>query len=234
MNKTSIALITGANRGIGLEVAKALAKRSFHVLMAVRNPQKSEEILPLHPELQENATIIECDVSDPGSIRYAAKQISSLVSRIDVLINNAAIFDKEDSSIQRIGAELILDTFKTNTVGPILITQAFLPLLLQSPEARIINVSSGAGALNQMLHWAPAYSISKTALNAVTRQFAFALQPKGIAVNSVDPGWVKTEMGGAQAPRNVEQGAETIIWLATEAPIDITGKFIHDKKVIDW
>ncbi|MDP9291401.1 MAG: SDR family NAD(P)-dependent oxidoreductase, partial [Verrucomicrobiota bacterium] len=122
----------------------------------------------------------------------------------------------------------------TNTVGPLLVTQAFLPLLKKSKSSRVINVSSGAGQLNDMEAWAPAYSISKTALNAVTRQFAWLWKDDGIAVNCICPGWVRTDMGGSDATRSVEQGADTVTWLATDAPQKLTGRFLRDRKEIDW
>jgi NAD(P)-dependent dehydrogenase (short-subunit alcohol dehydrogenase family) len=124
--------------------------------------------------------------------------------------------------------------FETNTIGALLMTQTFLPLLRKSPSARIINVSSGAGQLSDMDTWAPAYSISKTALNGVTGQFAAALKDSNIVVNAVCPGWVRTDMGGNEAPRSVEEGADTIVWLATEAPVSLTGQFIKDRKAISW
>jgi NAD(P)-dependent dehydrogenase (short-subunit alcohol dehydrogenase family) len=129
---------------------------------------------------------------------------------------------------------LLEKSFLTNTVGAVLVSQAFLPLLSRARQGRIINISSGLGSLSQMEANSPTYSISKTALNAVTRQFAAALKDKGISVNSVCPGWVRTEMGGPNAPRSVEEGAEGIVWLATEAPAGLTGNFIRDHQVIDW
>ncbi len=127
-----------------------------------------------------------------------------------------------------------MKTLQINTVGPLMMIQEFWKLLAKSESGRVINVSSGAGALNDMKEYAPGYSISKSALNAVTRQTAAALHRHGIAVNSVCPGWVRTEMGGPSASRSVEKGAETIVWLATEAPASLTGKFLRDKKPIQW
>jgi NAD(P)-dependent dehydrogenase (short-subunit alcohol dehydrogenase family) len=125
-------------------------------------------------------------------------------------------------------------TLVTNTIGPLLVAQAFHPLLAKNGGGRIINVSSGAGSLSEGGGYAPAYSISKTALNAVTMQLAATLKSAGIAVNSVCPGWVRTDMGGRGAPRSVQQGADTIAWLAAEAPKNLTGKFLRDRKIIQW
>jgi NAD(P)-dependent dehydrogenase (short-subunit alcohol dehydrogenase family) len=156
------------------------------------------------------------------------------VRHLDVLINNAGILDHNERSIFDLTADRLRRMLETNTIGALLVTQAFLPLLRKSESGRIINVSSGAGQLSDMGTWAPAYSISKTALNGVTGQFAAALARSNIAVNSVCPGWVKTDMGGHEATRSVEEGADTIVWLATEAPQSMTGSFVHDRKPIPW
>jgi len=129
---------------------------------------------------------------------------------------------------------LINHALLTNTVGPMIVTQQFLPFLLNSPAARVINLSSKMGQLCSMSDTAPAYSISKTALNALTRQQSAALSDKNIAVNAVSPGWVRTDMGGEHADLSVEQGADSILWLATQAPQSLTGKFIRDREQIDW
>jgi NAD(P)-dependent dehydrogenase (short-subunit alcohol dehydrogenase family) len=171
---------------------------------------------------------------DEEGIRRAAATLTRSVDHLDVLVNNAGILEKDDKSVLTVSAGIALRTFATNTLGPLLVAQAFLPLLLKSPAPRIINVSSGGGSLTEMEHWAPAYSISKAALNAVTRQFASAMANKKVAVNSVCPGWIRTAMGGNSAPRSVEEGADTIVWLAAEAPQELTGKSLRDRQVIDW
>jgi len=148
-----------------------------------------------------------------------------------VLVNNAGIMiDK--GNIVKMPIDVLQQTLTTNVYGPIRIIQNFLPLLPSG--ARIINMSSGLGSLSSMSRYSPAYSISKTMLNAATRQFASVLADKNIAVNSVSPGWVRTAMGGQSAPRSLEKGAETVVWLATEAPGSLTGKFLQDKQEIDW
>ncbi len=128
----------------------------------------------------------------------------------------------------------VLRTWRTNTLGPLLVAQALAPLLRKSKRGAVINVSSGWGALHDMTDEAPAYGISKAALNAVTRQLAAAFKSDGVAVNSVCPGWVRTDMGGAGADRSVEEGADTIVWLATKAPRKITGQFLRDRKPTPW
>ena len=128
--------------------------------------------------------------------------------------------------------EELRSAINTNSIGAFIVIREFLTYI--SKGGRIINVSSGAGALSYMGSYAPAYSISKTTMNAITKQYAAVLKSKNIAVNSVCPGWVRTEMGGKTAPRSVKKGTETIVWLATESPIKKTGLFWRDKNVIDW
>ncbi len=231
------ALITGANRGIGFEVARQLAKRGFAVFVGSRDMAKGRAAAQELCSEGYEATFIQLDVTDPVSIKQAAGTFSQKADHLDVLINNAGILEDHGETIVKLNPELIDRMLNTNVKGPIMVTQDFLPYLQQSPHkdqigTRIINVSSGAGSLSEMQTYAPAYSISKAALNAVTRQFAGALP--GIAVNSVCPGWVRTDMGGSGASRSVEKGAETIVWLATEAPATETGKFWRDKKEIEW
>ena len=225
------ALVTGANKGIGLEVARQLLSRNFKVILTARN--KNKGLLAINSLRFEEKTIdfIQLDVEDEISIKKAAKEAQSKNLKIDVIVNNAGVLlDKE--SINEVSAEKLLKTFKINSLGPILVIQNFLPLM--NKNGRIINVSSGLGAFSEMSSFAPSYSISKSALNAVTKQFSFSLADKNISVNSVSPGWVKTDMGGTNAERTVEKGAETIVWLADEAPQKLTGKFFRDKKEIDW
>ena len=232
---TQTAFITGANKGIGLEVARQLAKRGFAVFIGARDMAKGRAAAHSLCEEGYEATFISLDVTDPLSIKQAAGTFSQKASHLDVLINNAAILDDHGEDILKLNAELLDRTLKTNVVGPILVIQDFLCYLQQSTAgARIINISSGVGSLASMKTYAPAYSISKTALNAVTCQFAAALTHPHIAVNAASPGWVRTDMGGANASRSVEQGADTIIWLATEAPLTETGKFWQDKKELAW
>jgi NAD(P)-dependent dehydrogenase (short-subunit alcohol dehydrogenase family) len=226
-----IALVTGANKGIGLEAVRQLASRGWRVFLTGRSLASVRKAAsPLGPSV----TPVPLDVTSRISIEAAYSVVSQAVDHLDVLINNAGVLDHDEGSIFDLDAERLRRMFETNTIGALLVTQKFLPLLRKSQSGRIINVSSGSGQLSDMGTWAPAYSISKTALNGVSSQFAAALSDANIAVNSVCPGWVKTDMGGRDAPRSVEQGAETIVWLATEAPQSLTGRFIRDRKPIPW
>ena len=221
------ALITGANKGIGFEVARQLAARGFHVYVGARSPSAGEKAARA---IAGQATFVHLDVTNAESIRDAARQ----VDRLDVLVNNAGIIDDADEDVLALDAAIIRRTLETNTLGALRVAQAFVPALTKSDAARIINVSSRGGQLSDMGTWSPAYCISKTALNAVTCQLAAALRDRGIAVNSACPGWVRTDMGGSNAPRSVEEGADTIVWLATDAPHQLTAKFIGERQEIPW
>jgi len=220
------ALITGAYRGLGFEVARQLSGRGWKVILTARNKSRGEAAAGT----LKNSSFLELDIDDDSSVARAAKSISSL----DVLINNAAIIEDGDEDILTIPPEVMARTIATNALASLRASQAFIPHLLKSSTGRIVNVSSGAGQLSDMGTWSPAYAASKTTLNAITCQLAVALTGKGIAVNSVCPGWCRTEMGGATAPRSVEEGAAGITWLATDAPQKQTGLFWRDKEIIPW
>lgn len=230
-NKRST-LVTGANRGIGFEVARQLARLGLKVFLGARNAEAGRAAAE---KLSSEGEVIflEIDVSNADSIRRAAVELSRQQKNLDVLVNNAGILLDDDKTALDVTPEIFEETLRTNTLGPWLVAQAFAPLLEKSSAPRIVNVSSGGGQLEDGADgWAPCYCVSKTALNGVTVQLAAAL-PK-FAVNSVCPGWVRTEMGGENAPRSVGEGASSIVWLATDAPQDLTGKFVKDRKVIPW
>ena len=235
MTTEKIALVTGANKGIGLEIVQQLAKAGFRVLLTARDRQRGEEV---SRKLQQDGLRVEflqLDVTDETSIDRLAKELVSQIDHLDVLVNNAGILlDPPNASVLEVEPTVILQTLQTNTLGPLRLTQKLVPLLVKSDAGKVINVSSGGGQLTDMGDWAPAYSLSKTALNAVTGMMAAALKDKHIAVNSICPGWVRTDMGGSNASRSVQQGADTVTWLATEAPADLTGKFLRDREIIPW
>jgi NAD(P)-dependent dehydrogenase (short-subunit alcohol dehydrogenase family) len=227
------ALITGANKGIGHEVARQLAANGFHVFVGARNAKAGRKAAEDIAKKSGKATFLEINVADNDSVTTAAREFSKIEDHLDVLVNNAGIIVDGDDAILEISDDLFRKTIETNTLGPLRVTRAFARLLRKSKAPRVVNVSSGGGQLTGGADgWAPAYCISKTALNGVTVQLAAAL-PK-FAVNSVCPGWVRTEMGGENATRSVEEGAETIVWLGSEAPQDLTGKFLRDRKEIPW
>ena len=225
------ALVTGANRGVGFEIAKELAEKGFYVFLSARDSDKGKKAVEDLRKKRFYVEFLEMDVSDKKSIELAYTEFNSKSKSLDVLVNNAAILI-DDADITNLSLVTFQQTITTNTIGPLLVIQAFLPFMKR--DSRIINISSDSGSLHRMGSKTPAYSISKAALNAVTRQFASALKSKGIVVNSVHPGWVRTDMGGLLAPRSLKKGAETAVWLAYEAPLDLTGKFFYDKKEMEW
>lgn len=232
MTTQKIALVTGANKGIGFEVVRQLARLNVQVFLGARNADAGRAAAEKLSR-DGSVTFLELDISDPDSISRAAEELSGRVDHLDILINNAGIMRDEDKSALRMTRQTFEETLRTNTLGPWLVSQAFLPLLRKSDAPRIVNVSSSGGQLDGGADgWAPAYCVSKTALNGVTVQLAAALRK--FAVNSVCPGWVRTDMGGENARLSVGEGASGIVWLATEAAHDLTGKFFKERKEIPW
>lgn len=229
MNPPVVALVTGAGKGIGREVARLLTAKGFEVWVAARGAGQAAEVAE---SLGPLAHPLVLDVTHDGSVQAAAAEVEGRSGRLDVLVNNAAILLDRSDDVAEVSVEVLRTTLETNVLGVWRVTQSFLPLLEKSLSPRIINVSSGAGQLSDPGSWAPAYSVSKTALNGITTQFAVA-RPR-MAVNAVSPGWCRTDMGGAGAARSAEEGADSIIWLAAEAPQTLTGKFICDRKEMAW
>ena len=232
MKNQKTALVTGANKGIGFEVVRQLARQGFRVFLGARNAEAGRAAAK---KLRSEGDIafLEIDISNPESIRRAVGEFSRQQKHLDVLVNNAGILLDEDKSALTITPKIFEETLRTNTLGPWFVTQTFAPLLKKSNAPRVVNVSSGGGQLEDGADgWAPGYCVSKTALNGVTVQLAAALPT--FAVNSVCPGWVRTDMGGENATRSVGEGAAGIVWLATDAPHDLTGKFVKDWNVIAW
>ena len=228
---TKIALVTGANRGIGFAVAKTLLEKRFTVILTARSQTSGEEALQKlgHPNNLQFHTL---DVSDQGSVDQIKRFIDQEFGRLDVLINNAGI--NYDTWQQAGNANLnhVQDTLDTNLLGPWRMTNAFIPTMKQAGYGRIVNVSSGAGAISGMSGGTPAYSVSKAALNVLTIKLGAELQGTNILVNAVCPGWVRTDMGGAGATRSPDKGAETIVWAAELPNGGPNGKFFRDQKEI--
>jgi len=226
-------LITGANRGIGFEIARQLLKKGFHVIISGRDEMKLSLAENQLKKEFSSVEMIVMDVSTSESVKAAAKILGARKVELDVIINNAGIMHREDYSLITQNNAVLKTTINTNCYGPVRVIHTFLPLL--KIPGRIINVSSGYGSMTDLIDgWAPAYCVSKTMLNSLTRQIAYELLEKNIAVNAVCPGWVRTDMGGKRAPRSVEHGAETPVWLASDAPHELTGKFFRDKSEIKW
>jgi len=237
MNQDSslpVALVTGANKGIGREIARQLARRGCRVVVTARDARRGRDATDqLIEETSGSLAFIVMDVADVSSIRAAANEFARLADGLDVLVNNAAILEDRGRPVLETTPEIFDRTMQTNVRGPLLVAQHFWRFLRHA-HGRIINVSSGAGSLSDGMTDAPAYGISKTALNSLTHKLAAAGAPLGIAVNSMCPGWVRTEMGGSDAERPVEKGAETAVWLALDAPQELSGRFIRDQQEIAW
>lgn len=225
-----IVLVTGATRGIGFAAATQLAARDAKVIIASRDVRRAEKAAR---QVGGSTEAIQLDITDESSLGNAADLIRQRHGRLDVLVNNSAVLLDHYESIISLKTETLRDTLETNLIGTFRVTLAMLPLLKRSAAPRIINVSSGAGQLDgEPQAWAPAYSISKTALNMFTQQLTAALPD--VMVNSMCPGWCRTEMGGPDAPLSADEGADTLVWLALDAPYSLRGSFVKERKVIPW
>jgi NAD(P)-dependent dehydrogenase (short-subunit alcohol dehydrogenase family) len=228
---TRIAVVTGANRGIGREIARQLAQRGdLTVVLTARDEKKGRAAARdldtgFHP----------LDVASERSIAALAQYIGETYGRCDVLVNNAGILaDPRGSRVLGSKPETYRKTLETNVLGPLMLAQALVPLMKKHRYGRIVNVSSAIGQLSDMGTGSPAYRLSKTALNALTLMLAADLAGSGILVNTMSPGWVRTDMGGSGAPRSVAEGADTAVWLATLPDNGPTGGFFKDRKPIPW
>jgi NAD(P)-dependent dehydrogenase (short-subunit alcohol dehydrogenase family) len=229
-----VALVTGANRGIGLEVCRQLAERGFAVLLTARDPVKARTAAKQLGKVG-GVEPLSLDVADAKSINEAAADVTSRYGHLDVLINNAGInYDTWQTVENADISGTVMETITTNLLGSWRVCQAFLPLLRKSEAGRIVNVSSESGSLAEMGAGPPAYQVTKAALNAMTRTLAGELHGTRILVNAVCPGWVATDMGGAGAPRSVSEGAAGIVWAATLPDDGPTGGFFRDGKSLPW
>lgn len=223
-------LITGATRGIGFAAAKQLAARGATMIIASREWDRAEKATR---QIGGASEAIQLDITDESSLRNAVELLRKRHGRLNVLANNSAVLLDHYASINDLKPETLRNTIETNLIGTFRVSLAMLPLLEQSAAPRIINVSSGAGQLDgEPQPYAPAYSISKTALNMLTQQLTAALP--NVMVNSMCPGWCRTEMGGPEAPLSADEGADTMVWLALDAPHSLRGLFVKQRKVIPW
>jgi NAD(P)-dependent dehydrogenase (short-subunit alcohol dehydrogenase family) len=236
MPSTPVIVVTGGNRGIGLEICRQLAARGAQVVLTAREESAGKAAAESVSGKSGSVRFHPLDVTEESSATKLYGYLEREFGSLDVLINNAGIVAEGDNSVLTLTTAVLQKTFATNTFAPLHLVQVLLPLLRRSRGSpRVINVSSGAGELSDFDgSWAPAYSLSKAALNLITRMLSPALERDKIAVNSMCPGWVRTDMGGANAPRNVTEGADTAVWLALDAAADFTGNFVRDRKQIPW
>lgn len=229
-----IALVTGANRGIGLETVRQLAEHGFTTILGARDLARGKKAADALRQNGLDVMPLKIDVTKQKSIDDAKKFVEDRFGKLDVLVNNAAILYDSDQRAESVDLRTVLEAFETNTLGAWRMCQTFVPLLKKGNQARIVNVSSESGSLAVMGGGTPAYSISKVALNALTRMLADELRSSQILVNSVCPGWVATDMGGRNAPRTVEQGAKSVMWAATLPNDGPTGGFYRDGRPLAW
>ena len=230
-----VALVTGANRGLGFETARQLLAKGLVVVLAGRDTNALERARgTLGADDRLRAVSVQLDVTNVETISAARRAIGEQVGSVDVLVNNAALLLAESDDVLAISADDYRRTFETNVFGIIEVCRAFVPPMAHARYGRVVNVSSGAGQLATMSSYAPAYAMSKAALNAFTRILADTYRANGVLVNAVDPGWVRTDMGGPSAPRSPQEGADTIVWLATLPDDGPTGGFFRDRRAIEW
>lgn len=234
VSSEQVALVTGANRGIGLGVTLKLARLGFTVILGSRDSAKGEEAARRVAEAGLRIFPKRLDVTEQRSIDELKSWVGERFGRLDALVNNAAILYDDWQRPTNADLNTVREAFETNTLGAWRMCQSFIPLLRKSRHGRIVNVSSESGSLAVMGAETPAYSVSKAALNALTRMLADELRPSGILVNSVCPGWVATEMGGPQAPRSIEEGAESVVWAVTLPDTGPTGGFFRDGYPLAW
>ncbi len=239
MSKLELAVVTGANRGLGLEVSRQLAHKGLKVILTSRDTSKGQQAVRLLKEEGLAVYFHALDATDGASIDVLAQFIRAEFGRLDILVNNAGIFPdpvpwntEASSSVFDTNIAILRQAMETNTFGPLLLCQRLIPLM--DGFGRVVNVSSGMGQLAEMNGCCPGYRLSKTALNAVTRIFAEELQATGVKVNSVCPGWVRTDMGSEQAERSVQEGAAGIVGLATLPDDGPSGGFFRDMQLLSW
>jgi NAD(P)-dependent dehydrogenase (short-subunit alcohol dehydrogenase family) len=234
MAETRVALITGANRGIGLEIARQLARLGIIAVIGARDLTKGQQAAESLKSEGLDAPVVQLDVDNPASIAKGVTEANSFFGRIDILVNNAGILTDKVKLVLEIDPAEVETLFRSNTLGPLRMIQAVAPGMKERGYGRIVNMSSTLGQLKDMAAGYPAYRISKTALNALTRIAAAEFGPGNIKVNAMSPGWVKTDMGGPEATRTVAEGADTAVWLATLPDDGPSGGFFDSRKPIAW
>lgn len=235
-----VAVVTGANRGLGFETCRQLGKKGYQIILAARSQESGTKAAQTLKEEGLDVIFQKVDVTSKNDILHLRDFLMEKCGRVDVLVNNAGILPdprepaKPGLSTMETDVDILRKAMETNTYGAFQLCQALLPLMEKNGYGRVVNVSSGMGQLSEMNGGYPGYRISKTALNALTRIFADEMEGKNILVNSICPGWVKTDMGGPGAHREITEGVDTIIWAATLPDGGPTGGFFRDREPIPW
>ena len=231
MENARVALVSGGNRGIGLEVCRQLSERGITVVIGSREEEKGRAAAE---GLEGNVVPHQLDVSDAGSVDRVAAFLEEEFGRLDILVNNAAISNDEGQRGVDADLDRVKESLEANLFGAWRLCEMAVPLMRRNGYGRIVNVSTGLAALEDMGGGSPGYRVSKTALNALTRILASELRGSGILVNAVNPGWVQTDMGGSGATRPVEEGSEALVWAATLPNNGPTGGFFQDRRPVPW
>lgn len=227
-----VALVSGGNRGIGIEIVRQLAGKGIMVILGSRDEEKGRAAAE---GVEGDVVVRQLDVTDQQSVDRLASSIEEELRRLDILVNNAGVAnDRGERGVDIDLDERVRDSLEANLLGAWRLSQMAVPFMQRNRYGRIVNISSGLGALEDMGGGSPAYRVSKAGLNALTRIFSSELRGSGILVNSVDPGWVRTEMGGESASRPVEEGADTPVWAAMLPNNGPTGGFFRDRRPIAW
>jgi NAD(P)-dependent dehydrogenase (short-subunit alcohol dehydrogenase family) len=226
-----VALVSGGNRGIGLEIVRQLAERGITTILGSRDEESGTKVAE---GLPGGVVVRQLDVADPESVDRLWRSVEEEFGRLDVLVNNAGITNDEGQRGVDADLERVREALETNLLGAWRLCEAAIPFMRRHGYGRIVNISTGMAALEDMGGGSPGYRVSKTGLNALTRILASELRGSGILVNSVCPGWVQTDMGGSRAPRPVEEGADTPVWAATLPKGGPTGGFFRDRRQIPW
>jgi NAD(P)-dependent dehydrogenase (short-subunit alcohol dehydrogenase family) len=231
MENERLALVSGGNRGIGLEVCRQLVERSYSVVMGSRDEEQGRTAAA---RLPDGVIVRQLDVADPESVDRLSRSIEEEFGRLDILVNNAGISNDEGQRGVDADLDRVKESLEANLLGAWRLCEMAIPLMRRNGYGRIVNVSTGLAALEDMGGGSPGYRVSKTALNALTRILASELRGSGILVNAVNPGWVQTDMGGSGATRSVEEGAEALVWAATLPNSGPTGGFFRDRRPVPW
>ena len=230
-----IAIVTGANRGIGHEIARQLMKEEVFVIAGVRDASKCEATMASLKRVGDNAAAYPLDVNDTHNVRLFVEHVVKQHGAPSILVNNAGVFPESSAArVEDTPTSLWRHTFETNLFGAVRVCREVIPHMKKLRYGRIVNMSSGMGQMSQMTAGSPAYRVSKAALNALTITLAAELAGTGILVNSMSPGWVKTDMGGPDAPRSAEEAADTAVWLSLLPSKGPTGQFFRDRNPIPW
>ena len=226
-----VALVSGGNRGIGLEVCRRLAGEGLTVILGSRDEERGRQAAE---GISGEVAVRQLDVADARSVERLASSVEDDFGRLDVLVNNAAISNDDGQSGAEADLDRVKEALEANLFGAWRLCEAAIPHMRRGGYGRLVNVSTGLAALEDMGGGSPGYRISKTSLNALTRILASELRGTGILVNAVNPGWVQTDMGGANANRTVEEGADGVVWAATLPNNGPTGGFFRDRRQVAW